>query len=143
MIIYTAGITAQANGTVSLLANTLKGLLINSTSTIPTQNEETISTLADFTTLGELSGTGYARASVTGLTITKDTVNKRAVWTWTPVLFSALNPNNGTVKGFLLFDDSTQIPILFDSFTISANGTAIKVSPNTTNGAVYFKQKTV
>ena len=141
MLIYDAFLTAQANETVKLLTGTFKGLLVKSGTTCGSQNA-TINTLADFTVLNELSGTGYARADVTGLTVTRDSVNHRAEWSFNPITFPALSADNGTVAGFVLLESVTNIPVLFETLVLATNGTAVVVTPNATTGAIYAKQGT-
>ena len=113
------------NGEFDWDSNTWRVLLFDGTSTIPT--EKTKNTLSGYTTLGELSGTGYSRKTLASLTITEDNTTDflcaadAADVTWTAI-------NAGTAVGALVFkfvtNDADSVPFLHLSsgFPVVTNG---------------------
>lgn len=113
------------NGELDWDSNTWRVLLFDSTSTILT--EKIKNTLSGYTTLGELSGSGYSRKTLASLTITEDNTTDFLVTgdaadvTWTAI-------NAGTAAGCLIFkfvtNDADSVPFLTETvgFPVVTNG---------------------
>ncbi len=108
-----------ADGTFEWDTNDMRILLVDSTTTVDT--EANVTSLSGYTTLGELSGTGYARKSLTGRTVVTDQANNRSELDADDVLFT--NIDAGTTIGMLIFKfvDGTAAndqPIAFSQFSV-------------------------
>lgn len=137
-VIYDAFLEANAKGLLPLDTGEFRALLVKSGTTVPSQNA-TINTLSDFTTLGELSGTGYVRVVLTGLTITRNSTLHRAEWRSNVIEWPILAPDNGTITGILIFAHPSNIPVIFEPLSLVTNGSPVRVTPNTA-GIMYSKQ---
>jgi len=107
-----------ADGTFDWDTNDIRILLVDNTTTVDT--EANAQNLAGYTTLGELSGTGYVRKALTTKTVTTDTSNNRAELDCDDITWTGLNA--GTAIGFLIYKhvDGTAAndqPIAYSEFT--------------------------
>lgn len=82
-----------------------------------TANSEDAATVDGFTTLDEMDGSGYARKTLTGGTVTLDAVNRWSEFDADDVSFPSLGVGTRGVAGILLYehvtDDSDSIPLAF------------------------------
>lgn len=139
MRFFNAFLKAFAKGQIKLETDTFKALLVKSNTTADTENAG-IATISDFTNLDELSGTGYARATLAGMAIEDDPANNRVIWRWNPVQFPALNVNNGVIYGYVIYQDAGKIPVMFEQHSLTTNGTAVLITPSAVDGAMFLRQ---
>lgn len=100
-------------------------MLVDSTTTADTEEDTT--TIAGFSTLGELSGTGYVRKALASKTVTKDNANNQSYFDAADVTWTGINA--GTAAAVLVYkhvtDDSDSVPIAYidgGDFPIVTNG---------------------
>ncbi len=108
-------------------------MLVDNTTTADTEDDANF--IDDFTTLGELSGTGYARQALANQAVNEDAANNRAEFIADDVAFT--NINAGTAQAAIIFlfvsDDLDSIPILYideTDFPIITNGGNITLNFN-------------
>lgn len=118
---------ANFQAEIDLLTDTIKVLLVMTNTTADIDDDA--NTLADFTNLDEMDGTGYARLTLSSKTISEDSTNDRAEFHAADSLFSALEAGTRDVQAAVVFKDNgtdaTSVPIcFFDSvgFPFTANG---------------------
>ena len=114
-----------ADGTFDWDTDDMRILLVDSTTTVDTEDD--VTSLSGYSTLGEISGTGYARKALTGRTVTTDTANNRAELDADDITFTGITA--GTTIGMLIFKfvDGTaanDLPVAFSEFAapIVTNG---------------------
>lgn len=76
---------------------------------------------ADFSTLDEYNGSGYARVQLTGCAVTIDNATMRAILTCNPITFSSLGIGSRQCIGMVIFKKVTNDA---DSINIAAIDTA-------------------
>jgi hypothetical protein len=97
--VYEKALTKILNATLDLDGHDIRLLLVGTTTTAHTETEKEF--VGSFTTLGEFSGTGYARKTLTGEAVNEDLPNSRAEFDADDVTWTALG--GGTVKGAVLY----------------------------------------
>ena len=121
---YTEGKNQILNGDIDFANDDIRVLLVDSSTTCDT--EEDVTTLNGFTTLGELSGTGYARKQLANKAVNKDNTNNRAEFNADDVTWNSINA--GTAAAAIIYkhvtDDSDSIPLFFidSGFPFVTNG---------------------
>lgn len=138
---YTPGLHKVLNRSIDLVADTLKAILVTASYT-PDKDHEFASSLA-----GELSGTGYAggfggggRKTLAGKAFSLDLVNDRVEWTFTGVLWSAINagsPRYLIVVKEITNDAASPLVGYLDLGTVSTNGGDLTITPDGTLGGLY------
>jgi hypothetical protein len=120
------------DGDIHFDTDDLRVLLVKSATTADT--ETTATTLSGFTTLDEMSGTGYVRKALTEST-SKDTPNNRAEAMASAVTWTGLNA--GTADAAIIYkhvtNDSDSIPLIYiDSggFPVVTNGSDVTITFN-------------
>ena len=112
-LVYTRAKYLLATGALNLATDDIRVLLVDSTTTADTQ--EDVTNLAAFTTLGELSGTGYARKTFTSEAVNEDTTNNRAEFDAEDLTWTAIDA--GTAAAAIVYKhvgaDSANIPIAY------------------------------
>jgi hypothetical protein len=111
----------------------LRLILLGGTSTVGTQPD--VTTLAGFTTLGEVTGTGYSRKVLANQTVTKNNISNSADCDCDDVVYDALSA--GTLVGALIYlhvtNDTDSVPLVFmdQGFPMITNGGPITLRVNT------------
>lgn len=123
-----------ANGDIDFVNADIRLMLVDSSTTADTENTG-IDFIDDFTTLGELSGTGYARAALANQAVNKDVGNNRAEFDADDVTFTGIDA--GTAQAALIYlhvtNDADSIPILYidtTDFPIVTNGGDVTLNFN-------------
>lgn len=131
-LVYNQFKTLEANGTIDLLTDTIKVMLVGSTYTANADDSFISPTIAGGQ---ELSGTGYAsgyggsgRKTLTSKTVTRDDTNDWALFSAAPVTWSAINA--GTAAAFVVIRErastgdtmSELIGYINDGFPVTTNG---------------------
>lgn len=129
---YGQGMLGIMDGTIDLLTDTIKVILVNSSYTYDADHD-----FADDVSANELSGTGYTggfngsgRKTLASKTVTNDTANDRVEFdaadlTWTGI-------NAGTIGGAVLVKETTndaasRIIAFLDPINLATNGGDVTV----------------
>ena len=111
--VYTRAKAKLLSADLDLNAHDIRVLLVDSTTT--TDTEEDTEFISGFTTLGELSGTGYVRKTLDNEAVNIDTTNNRGEFAADPVTWTGINA--GTAVAVLLFrfvtNDADSVPIAY------------------------------
>lgn len=139
---YTPGLHKVANRSIDMVADTLKAILVTS-SYVPDKDHEFASSLTN-----ELSGTGYAggfggagRKTLAGKAFSLDLANDRVEWTFTGVLWAAINAGNPKyliVVKEITNDAASQLVGFLDLGTVVTNGGDVTITPDATLGGLYL-----
>lgn len=132
--VFTPAKTRLFNGSVNL-ADVRVALVMTNTTADTEQDAENV---ADLTTLDEMDGANYTRASAATETVTEDAANNRAEFTFDPVVFTALGNGTRQLEGILLieFVDGTAANDLLLAFIdptgwpINPGGADLTITPN-------------
>ena len=100
--LYNSGLGAIADGTITWATSTVKALIVESTYTF-NDNHVFVSDITNEVT--NSSGTGYARKTLTGKTVTVDQANDRVVFDASDVIYTAVETNE-TWDAVILYLDS-------------------------------------
>lgn len=108
-----------AEGTIDLDTDTLKILLVDTTTTVDTDSDA--QTLSGYVTLGEFNGANYAVKTISVTSSAVDTVNNRYELDGADVTYTALGVGTNSVQGVLLYKhvdgtDANDQPIAFIEF---------------------------
>lgn len=138
---YTPGLHKVLNRSIDAVNDTLKAILVTSSYT-PDKDHEFASSLSN-----ELSGTGYAggfggagRKTLSGKAFSLDTTNDRVEWTFSGVLWTAINAGNPKyliVVKEITNDAASQLLAYLDLGTVVTNGGDLTITPDGTLGALY------
>jgi hypothetical protein len=109
-----------AEGTIDLDTDTLKILLVDTTTTADT--EANIQTLSGYGTLGEFDGANYEVKTISVTSSAVDTGNDRYELDGSDVTYTALGVGTNNVQGVLLYKhvdgtDANDQPIAFIEFS--------------------------
>ena len=122
-----------AKGDIDLIVDDIRLMMVDSSTT--TDTERATLFIDDFTTLGELSGTGYVRKALGTKAINKDAPNNRSEFTCADVVFTAINA--GTAQAAVVYKhvttDADSIPIAYIDqvdFPIVTNGGDVTLNIN-------------
>lgn len=139
---YTNGLRDVLDRTIDLNGDTLKAILVTSGYT-PDKDHQFASSLTN-----ELSGTGYTggfagsgRKTLAGKAFSTDTTNDRVEWTFTGVLWSAINAGNPKyliICKEITNDAATRLIAYLDLGTVVTNGGDFTATPDATLGALYI-----
>lgn len=131
--LYTQGTKEIGDGNIDWINDDIRVILVDDSTSADT--EEDAATISGFTTLGELSGTGYSRKVLASKAVTKDDPNDRTEWDAADVLYSSINA--GTAQAAIIYkhvnDDSDSIPIAYidqTDFPIITNGGDVTLNFN-------------
>lgn len=134
---------ALAQGTIDLDTDTIGMLLVDATCDVT----ETDEFLADVGTLGEVTGTGYARVTLTTKSIVVDTVNKKVYLTADNVDWASVDITPAVAGAILYKDgagDATRLILArFDDggFPFAASGgVPVSIRPSVTDGFLLIKK---
>lgn len=133
--VYTEAKRALLAGELDLNAHDIRMALLLNTTTADT--EEDVTTLAGFTTLGEVTDGSYSRKALAAEAVNADNANNRGEFSsTTPVTWTALT-TAGTVQAVLLFrhvtNDADSVPIAFidtGGFPFSLSGGDLNINMN-------------
>ncbi len=123
-------------GGVNLTSGTVKVMLMKTTYTFnPDHN-----VVADISS-HEVSGTNYARQTVSGKTVTQDNTNDRAVYTNDAVVFN--NITVGTFNGAVLYvhvtnDNDSPLIAYYNFDTQTASASNVTLTPSVNEGMVQI-----
>lgn len=139
---YTPGLHKVLTRSIDAVNDTLKAILVTSSYT-PDKDHEFASSLTN-----ELSGTGYVggfagagRKTLAGKAFSLDTTNDRVEWTFTGVLWSAINAGNPKyliIAKEITNDAATQLLGWLDLGTVVTNGGDLTITPDATLGGLYI-----
>ena len=122
---YTVATKQIADKLIDWVNDDIRLMLCDNTTSVDTEKDVTL--INGFTTLGELSGTGYARKVLASKAANKDDTNDRTELDAGDVLFTGINA--GTAANALIFkhvtDDTDSIPLFYidqADFPIVTNG---------------------
>ena len=100
-------------------------LLVDSSTTADTELDA--ATISSFSTLGELSGSGYVRKALTSKAVNRDDANDRSEFDAADVTWTAINA--GTAQAAIIYkhvtDDTDSVPLLYidgGDFPLVTNG---------------------
>lgn len=123
--VYTRAAKLIMDGDIDFASADIRMLLVDSSTTADTEKD--IGTLSGFSTLGELSGTGYTRKTLASKATSQDDANDRAEFDAADVTWTGLNA--GTAQAAILYlhvtNDSDSIPLLYidtGGFPLVTNG---------------------
>lgn len=123
-------------------AATLKALLLMTNTTADTEDDG-IATTANFTTLDEHDGAGYARVTLANATITKEDGSDRAKLSCDDFSFATLGAGTRQAAGVLIVVDvaGTLYPISWHEFTTprDADGGDFVCDVSATNGLITIE----
>lgn len=102
MIVYNSFLESAAKGSVVYLTDTVKAILVMTSSTIFSQNDGIVY-VGDFTTLDECNGTNYVRKTLANKTVTKSDANDWAYWDADDITWTALGAGSRALMGVLLY----------------------------------------
>lgn len=130
--VYTYAHKLMLTAGLNFTSHDIRILLVDNTTTADTEKDA--ETISDFTTLGELSGTGYTRKALASEAVNQDDPNLRAEFDAADVTWTLINA--GTAAGALIYrfvtNDADSVPIAFiDSvFPITTNGSDFTIQWN-------------
>jgi hypothetical protein len=101
--LYNSGLGAIADGTITWATSTVKALIVGSPHTFDDNDLFVSDVVADEVT--NSVGTGYARKTLTGKTVTVDQANDRVVFDASDVIYTAVETNE-TWDAVILYLDS-------------------------------------
>jgi len=101
--LYNSGIGILADGTVSWATSSIRALIVDSGQVFDVTDVFVSDVVADEVT--NATGTGYARKTLTGKTVTVDQVNDRVVFDASDVTYTAVETNE-TWDAVILYLDS-------------------------------------
>lgn len=124
LIVFPEAIRLIQTGALDLVSDTLKGVLVGTASTVPTEPDAT--TLAGFTTLDEFDGANYARTTITGRASSKVAALQKVFITADDLAFGVLGVGTRAATGLLIVKHvdgaSGDIPVAFLRFAAATNG---------------------
>lgn len=139
---YTSGLRDMADGTVSLVSDTIKVILVTSAYT-PDADHDFASDLTN-----ELSGTGYTggfagagRKTLAGKAWSTDTVNNRVEFTFSAATWTAINagsPKYAILVKEITNDAASRLIGYLDLGTVTTNGGDLTITPDATLGALQL-----
>lgn len=137
---------AQVNGSpVNFATDTLKAMLVVAGTAIPSTNNAGVQYVSDVTaTNAEVTGTGYARQTLTSVTVANDgSVNTQVDFSFASITFAANAAGFSNGRYLILFkstgvDSTSQVIEVFDpAVTVSAvTGDVVFSAP--TGGAIQW-----
>lgn len=101
--LYNSGLGAISDGTIAWATSTIKALIVNSSHTFDDNDLFVSDVVADEVT--NATGTGYARKTLTGKTVTVVQANDRVVFDASDVIYTAVETNE-TWDAVILYLDS-------------------------------------
>ena len=101
--LYNTGLGAISDGTIAWATSTIKALIVGSTHTFDDNDLFVSDVVADEVT--NATGTGYARKTLTGKTVTVVQANDRVVFDASDVIYTAVETNE-TWDAVILYLDS-------------------------------------
>ena len=111
--IYTRAKAKFLSADIDLNADDIRILLVDSSTTADT--EEDTEFVSGFSTLGELSGTGYVRKALANEAVNADTANNRGEFAADPVTWTGIDA--GTAEAVIIIkhvtNDTDSIPIAY------------------------------
>lgn len=131
--VYNIFIEAEMNGSIDLLTDDLRAILVMSSTTVDTENDG-IAFLADFTTLDEFDGANNERKVLAGRAVVLDDGIDGAKFDFDDITWTALGAGARQIQSMLLYkhvtNDTDSVPIAFLDFDSlktadSSNFTAI------------------
>lgn len=129
-------------GEIDMNADDIRAALCDSTTTADTEKDKLL--MNAFSTLGELSGTGYGRIALTTEAVNQDDGNNRAEFDADDVAFGTMDGDNADAVGILLYkhvtNDTDSIPIAWidtGGFPVTFNGGTFTVTWNV-EGIFHF-----
>lgn len=130
-VVYNEFKRASANGEIALSTDDIRCALLMNTTTADTENDG-ITTVNGFTTLGECDSTGYSRQALASEAVNKDDANDRAEFDAVDASFTGLGGDaSNDIQGALIYkhvtDDTDSIPICFVDFTADLPATATQM----------------
>lgn len=131
-VFYNSAKVAFASGSIAWGTDDIRVALLMTNTTADTEND-TITNLADFTTLDEYDGTGYSRQALTSEAVNQDNTNDRAELDAADASFTSLTGDaTRDVQGALIYKhvDGTaanDVAIAFVDFTSDIPSTATQI----------------
>ena len=112
---YTEFLEERDKGNIDFENDTFKVLLVMSNSAAG--DDEDAATISAIGTLDEYDGSGYARQTLTNVTVTKDATNDRSVIDADDSVFASLGVGTRQAIGAVLYkhvtDDTDSIPVAY------------------------------
>lgn len=131
-VLYNSAKVGFGNGTLDWDTDDIRCALLMTNTTADTEND-TITNLADFTTLDEYDGTGYSRQALASEAVNQDNANDRSEFDAADVSFTSLTGDaTRDVQGALIYKhvDGTaanDIAICFIDFASDIPSTATQI----------------
>lgn len=132
--VYTKACTKIATGTINFSTADLRIILCMTNTTAGTQEDTEF--ISGFTTLDEMDGANYARATLTSEAVNEDTTNNRAEFDFDNPVFTSLGAGTRSVAGFILYvhvtNDTDSYPVVWvdTNFPFTANGGNLTLNIN-------------
>jgi len=131
--VYTEAKRALLAGELDMDTHDIRVMLVDSTTTADTEEDAT--TISGITTLGELSGTGYARVALANEAVAADNANDRGEFDADDAAWTGIDA--GTAQAALVFrhvtNDTDSVPIAYidtGGFPIVTNGGNLTIQWN-------------
>lgn len=134
MPVYNEAKRAIYAGEMDLNLDDMRVILVMTNTTIDTQNDGIVNT-ANFTTLDEMDGAGYARQALANEAVNKDDANDRAEFDADDVAFGALSNGTRQIQGWLIHEhitnDASSVPLASADFSgpINPGGSSLTSTP--------------
>jgi len=132
-IVYTQATKEIGDGNIDWINDDIRVILVDNSTTADT--EEDAATISGFTTLGELSGTGYSRKVLASKAVNKDDANNRTEFDAADVVYTSINA--GTAQAAIIYkhvtNDTDSIPLMYidqTDFPIITNGGDVTLNFN-------------
>lgn len=134
---------ALAKSQINLTTDTLGMLMIDSTSDMT----ETHKFLSDVPTLGEITGAGYSRQTLTSVSVVVDTINKKVYMTANPVTWASINFSTSPAVAAVIYkdgagDSSRLILARYEDggFPIMGGTVPVEIHPHASDGFLLVKK---
>lgn len=133
--VYTPAKTALLNGNLDFAANDIRVILVMTNTTADTEQDNQF--VSSLTTLDEMDGANYARATLTGEAVNEDAANDRAEFDANDAVFTNLGAGTRNVQGAIVYKhvtNDTDSPLIAfidtGGFPYTANGATLTISWN-------------
>ena len=132
--VYHKTLAKLIDGTIDLNSHDMRVALVMSNTTADTETD--VEFMNGFTTLDEMNGSGYSRATLANEAVNTDLTNDRAEFDADDITFSALGNGTRQIQGYIVLrhvtNDTDSLPVVYRDFaaTINPGGNDVVVQWN-------------